>query len=209
MKAIANTGLTFLALAALYSGCGDSGDSKEAEPMNTADAAMTPSDEPVNLVVDGKLPTKDKCGAQPNGKPGDSSSAGGCYYFYCYQTKETLLSEATPNGACANATDTAIQCEGTSVLTVSRCARARAGTLAVDGAEAFRTAVTECAREDEKLAAFSDACLACNVESSVCAAEKCLADCVTGDSIGCDVCREKNGCTPDFYTCAGLPDPNK
>lgn len=208
MKAMANTGLTFLALAALALGCGDSGDSKEAEPMDTADASMQ-SDEPVNLVVDGKLPTKDKCGAQPNGKPGDSSSAGGCYYFYCYQTKETLLSEATQGGACANAIDTAVQCEGTSVRTVSQCARTRAGKFAEGGAELFRTAVTDCARDDEALKDFSDACLACNVESSVCAAQKCLLECVTGDTPGCDKCREDNGCTPDFYACAGLPDPNK
>ncbi len=154
------------------------------------------------------LPDASKCGAQANGAPLDTSAMGGCYYFYCYQTKETLLSEATQGGKCANEKDAAIQCEGESVRTVADCARSEAATIAL-GIASFKTAVKKCVRKNAKLSDLSEGCLDCNVESSACAATSCLADCVSGDSVKCDQCRETNKCTPKFYECAGLPDPKK
>ncbi len=153
--------------------------------------------------------TAQQCGAQADGTPLDTSAKDGCFYFYCYQTEETLREQASPGGGCASDTDVAIQCEGRSVRTISDCARQESGVLAEKGEAAYGEAVAACARRDEMLAEFSDSCLACNVTSSVCAARRCLIECVTGDSQLCDKCREDNDCTPAFYTCAGLPDPNK
>jgi len=189
---------SWLALSAIgLLACGDSGGGGNDETTSRTDAGST---------ADAGM----FCGAQADGTPRDTSAMGGCYYFYCEETKESLLEKSTKGGQCANATDVGIQCEGQSVRTVSECARMKSGTL-ISGTKAFTDAVTECARgEDSQLSKeFSDGCLECNVQSSLCAAQKCLAECVQGDSVLCDTCREKNKCTPDFYTCAGLPDPNK
>ena len=51
-------------------------------------------------------------------------------------------------------------------------------------------------------------CMDCYIESALCAREFCLGDCLAGDNPTCDACREDNGCTPGFYACGGLPDPN-
>lgn len=148
-----------------------------------------------------------ECGADASGKPKDTSAQGGCYYFYCYTNLAGLKASAKPGGACAGDKDLAIQCEGESVRSVSQCARQNA--ILAGFPDMFRKAVSDCARKVPKLAEMSDACLACNVESSVCAAGACVGDCVAGDSKACDMCREKNGCTPKFYECGGLPDPMK
>lgn len=149
------------------------------------------------------LPAASECGAQANGLPLDSTAAGGCYYFYCYQTEDSLLAASTQGGACANATDVAIQCEGTSVREVAECSRQRSFELVAGQ----KQPVVDCVRKNAALAEFSDACLDCNIESARCAALNCLMVCINGDSPECDQCRQNNGCTPDFYACAGLPDP--
>jgi len=148
------------------------------------------------------LPAASECGYETNG-PKDTSMMGGCYYFYCYQTEASLRAAAT-TGGCANDKDVAIQCEGESVRTVAQCARDNAIALAANN----KKVVVDCARKNAKLADLSDACLNCNVDSSYCAAVNCYGACIGGDSEACDKCREDNGCTPDFYACAGLPDPN-
>jgi len=215
MNSAKNGWLVSAIVATLASACGDSGGSNDGDGTNgngngatnngAVDAAVDSATPPSGLGPDDV--TAKQCGAQADGTPLDTSKKDGCYYFYCYQTKESLLAQSNAKGACANAADVAVQCLGQSVRTVSDCAREKAGVLAVDGEAKFAEAVTTCARNDTKLAAFSNACLACNVDSSVCAARKCLIECVTGDSQRCDQCREENKCTPDFYTCAGLPNP--
>jgi len=208
MTRVRNTWLTLTVLAAMTTACGESGgnndgmavlpDSGADKPDSSATAggndAMTP----------GVLPDASECGAREDGTPLDTSALGGCYYFGCYQTEETLRAQAT-EGGCANDIDVAITCEGESVRTVAECARENG--IALAGGDT--AGVVACARKNKKLEKLSDACLNCNVQSSYCAAQKCLAVCVMGDSIACDDCRERNGCTPEFYVCAGLPDPNK
>lgn len=219
MKTANKNWLALMILAALSGACGDSGSgNNDGDGSNgggnngdnsggnngEVDAGMTPMGD---LGPDDVTPQQ--CGAQADGTPLDTSKGGGCFYFYCYQTEQSLLAEAKDGGGCASATDVAIQCEGLSVRTVSDCARENSAVLAGNGEEAYRKAVTECARGYQELAEFSDSCLGCNVDSSVCAARRCLIECVTGDSQLCDKCREDNKCTPEFYDCAGLPNPNK
>jgi hypothetical protein len=211
MKTVKKHWLTFAILATLVGACGDSGggnnDGDNTGGGTTTDGKDAGATDAGGTTGTGELPKASECGAQAAGKPTDSSAAGGCYYFYCYQTEESLLSEATQGGKCANAKDVAIQCEGESVTTVAKCARDNAAVLADQKEGAFAEAVRACARRNAKLAEFSDGCLDCNVESAVCAARECIFECVSGDSVNCDKCRQTKKCTPDFYTCAGLPDP--
>jgi hypothetical protein len=145
------------------------------------------------------------CGATGLNKILDTSDRGGCYYFYCYTNEEGLRASAG-TGACANDTDIAVQCEGSTPRIVAACARRREILAQIGNIDNFKNAITKCAREDAALAEVSDGCLACNVESAGCAS-KCALDCAMGDSPACDDCREKEECTPDFYKCAGLPNP--
>lgn len=193
-------------LAALAAACGSDGSpsgkvGRDAgvEPDATADAKPDAGDA-------GAGDARPRCGAQEDGTILDTSATGGCYYFFCRETEESLRSKVT-QGACTSATDVAVQCEGQSVRTVSECARNSAGLLQ-DGVAAFKAGTAACARNDKRLkAAFSDACLACYLESAACSVEACIGECLSGDTVECDDCREKAGCTPNLYKCGGLPNP--
>ncbi len=155
-----------------------------------------------NWLVDPRM-----CGADENGTPYDTSAQGGCYYGYCYTTLEGLKDTVTPGGACAMEQDAALQCEGTVTIVTSKCARSNAGQI---GDEArFRAAIKACVLEDAQVMAIHEPCIDCYVETAVCAGKLCTLECISGDSPACDECREEKGCTPDFYVCAGLPDPLK
>ncbi len=214
MRAVKSNWLAFAIMAALAGGCGDSTASNDGEGTGSTGGGDAGKGNGADGGRDagkgnGGDGSSQQCGAQEDGTIVDTSKTGGCYYFYCNETKESILAQSTKGGQCANATDVAIQCEGQSVRTVAGCARMSAGQL-VSGTKAFAAAVTKCARADTKLSKdLSDGCLDCNVQSSVCAAENCLAECVQGDSVACDTCRETKKCTSDFYVCGGLPDPNK
>lgn len=155
------------------------------------------------------LPAASECGALDDGSGNalDTSAMGGCYYFYCYTTEAELAAAASPSGACKN--DVALQCKGDPVTVVAGCARQPLISAQIALIDNFKSAVKDCAKKDPALATFSDGCLDCGVESAACAGTKCFQECINGDSPNCDQCRENAGCTPDFYACAGLPDPNK
>lgn len=197
MRVQTRTWLALTAVALLGGACGD--DKKSNDEQDLPDAGKRDA-----------APEKDAglaCGARADGTPLDTSKMGGCYYFLCNETEESVLAQATKGGACAGPKDVAIQCEGQSPRTVAECARSNAGLL--EDIKVFEQAVTDCARTDERLSKdFSDACLACNVKSAVCAADKCLSECVSGDSPECDKCRITNECEATFYKCGGLPDPH-
>jgi hypothetical protein len=131
----------------------------------------------------------------------EGQDEGGCYGFYCGTNSNSLFAALTDDSVCGSTAQVWIICNGDTSEEASRCAREHA--LDDDPTEGTRT----CVRESEALAPVSDACLECYVQSSACARENCLSDCLGGDSAQCDTCREEAGCTPDFYTCAGLPNP--
>jgi len=200
MSVRTRTWLAWTTVALLAGACGDDKKSND-EQDPTVDAGKR--DAAPDTSEDAGL----TCGARADGTPLDTSKTGGCYYFWCNETEESVLAQATKGGACAGPKDVAIQCEGQSPRTVAECARNNAGKL--EDIKVYEKAVLDCARADERLSKdFSDACLSCNVKSAVCAAEKCLGDCVMGDSPECDKCRIANKCEAQFYKCGGLPDPH-
>jgi hypothetical protein len=179
---------------------GDTGGSSGTTAGSTGSAEGGANAAPGDYLVE-----PSKCGAVGTNDIFDTSDQGGCYYFYCYLTEAQLKSEATPGGACSSAADLAAQCEGSIPKVVAECARGN--VLSAGNAENFAKVINECAKP--KLPGVSDGCLACNTQSAVCAGrfENCLTLCSTDDTPECDKCRQEKGCTPDFYKCAGLPDP--
>ncbi len=71
----------------------------------------------------------------------------------------------------------------------------------------FNAATKTCARRNTKLNVVDDACFDCCIASALCARDKCLSACVTGDSADAIRVARNRSCTPSFYTCGGLPDP--
>jgi hypothetical protein len=131
----------------------------------------------------------------------DTRDEDGCYGFFCGSNSNSLNAALTEDSPCASVAQVWLICDGLGVREASRCAREHA--LDQDPREGTRM----CLRENEELDPFTDECLACFLDSADCARENCLSDCLGGDSAQCDACRESAGCTPDYYACSGLPDP--
>jgi hypothetical protein len=131
----------------------------------------------------------------------DNRDEGMCYGFFCGTNSNSIAAALTEDSPCATNAEVFLICDGEGVREASRCARVHA--LDSDPREGTRT----CMRENPALDPFSDACLDCFLDSADCAREFCVSECLAGDSPGCDACREENGCTPDYYTCSGLPNP--
>lgn len=131
----------------------------------------------------------------------DTRDEGGCYSFYCGTNSNSIKAGATSSAACGSDAEVYYACDGATTRKVSDCARLNA--LRPDPSAATR----DCVREDSKLDVITNACLDCYVKSADCAREFCVSECLAGNSDACDQCRQENGCTPDFYKCAGLPDP--
>ncbi|MEC9073281.1 MAG: hypothetical protein VX938_12905 [Myxococcota bacterium] len=62
----------------------------------------------------------------------------------------------------------------------------------------------------EKLVAkygLTEGCSSCFAEVLACLVEECLLKCgADPSSDDCTCCKQDKGCTPDFYTCSGLPE---
>ena len=64
-------------------------------------------------------------------------------------------------------------------------------------------AYVQCATEGLIAATgVSEGCADCYVQNALCAKNNCLVPCLS-DPVACEECRDENGCTSDFYTCAG------
>jgi hypothetical protein len=130
----------------------------------------------------------------------DAREEGGCYAHYC-GTNSASLAAAHTGSTCGSTAEIWLICDGLGIREAARCARTHA--LDADPREGTRT----CMRQNAELDPLSDACLDCFLDSAACARENCVAECLTGDTPQCDACREEKGCTPGFYECAGLPNP--
>lgn len=130
----------------------------------------------------------------------DTRDEGGCFGHYC-GTNSASLAAAHTGSNCGSTPEIWLICDGLGTREAARCARAHA--LDADPREGTRM----CLRQNAELDPFSDACLECFLDSAACAREFCVSECLAGDTPQCDACREENGCTPEFYECAGLPNP--
>jgi len=125
----------------------------------------------------------------------------GCYSFYCGTNGNSVKAALAPNAVCGSAGEVFYACEGTITKETSDCARDNA--LTTDP----RAATKACVRKNKDLDVITDPCLDCYLTSADCAREQCISECLAGNSPTCDACRQTKGCTPSFYQCAGLPDP--
>src|SRR5690606_3272308 len=131
----------------------------------------------------------------------DTRDEGGCYGHLCGTNSNSIAAAVTEDSPCATDAQVWLICDGLGTREASRCARIHA--LDADTREGTRM----CLRQNEELDPYTDACLECYLDSVECAREFCLSECLAGDSPQCDSCREENDCTPQFYACAGIPDP--
>ncbi len=127
-----------------------------------------------------------------------------CAGFYCGTNLDDVRAETATTAACGSDAELALICEGDISATVSRCTLMNA----LKTGEAFITSVKSCVQKDAAYDAFTESCLDCYAASALCAKEKCINVCASAsDSEACETCREEEGCTPQFYVCAGMPDP--
>lgn len=125
-----------------------------------------------------------------------------CFGFYCGTNYEAVRTETPKNAACGSDRELELICEGGISTKVTECAR-RAAVSSGD----YRENIINCIRTEPEYNDVSTACIDCYVLSAECAKNNCLSACLQGDSPGCDECRETKGCTPAFYECAGMPNP--
>jgi hypothetical protein len=124
-----------------------------------------------------------------------------CYGFYCGTNYEDIRAETPSTGACGSDMELMMICEGPFPVALADCARRNA----LSGN--FEAAVEACVRGNHSWDPITDSCLDCYIVGARCALDNCLGECVSGDSQACDECRETKGCTPDFYVCASMPNP--
>jgi hypothetical protein len=135
------------------------------------------------------------CTHGSDGRPADL-----CYGVYCQTPASQLTSGAAPGGACTDAAELALACDGAPQRVVAVCTQQ---SVLADGLAA---AVKSCAQMDASLAMVSGDCLDCYVTESLCSLEHCLEPCLNADAAACESCRVTN-CADAFYACSGLPAP--
>lgn len=175
-------------------------DSSAAADAGSADDADTGADAETEYVLSGEVSEVEGTAAECSATS-DARSADGCYGFYCGTNSNSLKAALSEDAVCNSDAEVWLVCDGLGAREASRCAR-----LHAQDSEP-REGTRECMRENAELEPLSDACLECYLDSAACARQYCIAECLAGDSEGCDTCREDNGCTPDFYACSGLPNP--
>lgn len=127
---------------------------------------------------------------------------------------DTTPSEDTSAGAgaCDNSADLAVIGANNPADKAAACGTsATCLPLALQQkVDEFETCVRDCmldANRPNFAYAVSVDCTECYVDSVRCTATLCLGECAANPSSdGCVSCRETKGCTPDFYTCSGLPN---
>lgn len=129
-----------------------------------------------------------------------------CGSYYCGVDLAMLTDAIAPGAKCGD--DPAYVCKATLPLVVGACARKIKSANPLSSPKDLRPQVRDCAYEDAEVKEkVSDECLGCYLDSAECAGEKCLVECLAGDSPGCDACRLTNNCTQPVFGCNGLPNP--
>jgi hypothetical protein len=134
-----------------------------------------------------------------------------CGGIYC-AIDEDLLSLAMeetaslPNG-CGSVPAELI-CSGITARTVAACARKEKSAAPLASNAELRPKIQACALlEAELKAKMPVSCLGCYLDSAQCSGDKCLIECLGGDSATCDKCRLDKGCSRPVADCTGFPNP--
>lgn len=175
-------------------------------PTTTVDGGKEPTDpeptdpEPIMSVVPGSAP-KAKCSSY--GKASGTMCAG----YFCGVTKEQIEAEMPKDNICgANAVEGA--CDNKLPTELAKCARSVKSSMPLASNDELRPKVRDCVFMVAELKEKTPLpCMDCFLDAAICAGDKCLIECLAGDSKGCDTCRAKNKCDATVFTCAGLISP--
>jgi hypothetical protein len=120
-------------------------------------------------------------------------------------TEAAFMANLSTAGACITSSDADSVCTKNVTAAAQTCG---SGCFAMGGDVPTQDACTSSCIAGMVTPLSSD-CLNCYVADVACARAHCLVKCGTAPmSTDCADCRETNGCTSDFYTCAGVPMPS-
>jgi hypothetical protein len=160
-------------------------------------AAGEPSTAPDPSLVTGTGASCSSYGAPMNGK---------CGGYFCGVDQATLEKAVDPAAKCGGAVD--LLCSNATITAVGNCARQVKSQMPLASNDVLRPMVQDCVYQDAMLKMkVTPDCLACTITAAECAGDKCLAQCLAGDSAGCDSCRKTNNCDQPVFACGGLPSP--
>lgn len=173
----------------------DAGTTEPTEPTEPAEPT-----EPIMSVVPGSA-TKAKCSSY--GKASGTMCAG----YFCGVTLEQIEAEMPKDNICG---ENAVQgaCDNKLPTELAKCARSVKSANALASNDELRPKVRDCVFMNAELKEKTPLpCMDCFLDAAICAGDKCLIDCLAGDSKGCDSCRAKNKCDAMVFSCAGLISP--
>jgi hypothetical protein len=160
-------------------------------------AAGAPSTAPDPSLVIGTGASCSSYGAPANGK---------CGGYFCGVDQVTLQKAVDPTAICGGAVD--LLCSNATITAVGNCARQVKSQMPLASNDVLRPMVQDCVYQDAMLKMkVTPECLACTITAAECAGDKCLAQCLAGDSAGCDSCRKTNNCDQPVFACGGIPSP--
>lgn len=160
-------------------------------------STSTDAGKPATSTIAGSA-TKNKCSSY------GAAKSGMCGSYYCGVTEAQIMSELPADTLCPDPTRI---CDATLVKVVGDCARnTKALNLGLANAQ-LKPKVEACVLKNPTFADLSTSCIGCFLDVALCAGDKCLLECLTGDSAGCDSCRAKNNCDKPVFSCAKLPNP--
>jgi hypothetical protein len=185
------------------SGTDDQSSMKEPEPEEPEPADTETAPEPAaSTAPDPSL----VAGTAANCQSYTASTSEMCGGWYCGVSPSELALAVDPLAKCGG--DVELLCDNTVVTTVSRCARMIQMSMLTITSDELRPLVQECAYKDASIRKSTPpTCLACIIDGAICTSDKCLRDCLYGDSERCDTCRQKSGCDQNVFRCGGLPAP--
>jgi len=128
-----------------------------------------------------------------------------CGGYYCGVSEATLRAAIDPASTCGGSITYA--CDGAIVRIIGACTRSAKSQMPTAPEPELRTAILECANQDEDVQQIAPDCISCFVDVAVCASNECLAACLAGDSPGCDACQREKKCQQPVFACSGLPNP--
>lgn len=110
-----------------------------------------------------------------------------------------------PVDQCINTADMAILASdgGDAATIATDCAKDTCLGELLGGDLVAATACMNTCMDGSSVSGLSDGCNDCYVNTALCGASQCAAECGFGTDMECDDCVAAN-CTPTFYECSGL-----
>ena len=143
-----------------------------------------------NMCLSYTKPMGDKCGGYFCGVTQDQIAAE--------MPADTLCGASAAEGACNNKLPTLL----------ASCARDIKSGSPLASNDELKPMIQACVFKDADIKAKTpQPCMDCFLTAATCAGDKCLVECLTGDSKECDACRATNKCDTTVFTCANVVSP--